>query len=203
MDEQVGRLRTELRAMGVAQNTLVAFCSDNGPEGQANNAPGVAGHLSGRKRSLLEGGIRVPGLIEWPGKVRPGNTLIPAVTSDYLPTILDIIGAKPADKRPMDGVSLLPLFQGKMKERGKPIGFQSAEQVALIGDRYKIYGKGSKKNQPGKVPSIKLFDLVNDPAEKNDLSKEHPEVLKAMTAQLEKWRASCRQSDSGADYSAN
>ena len=73
----------------------------------------------------------------------------------------------------------------------------------MIGDRYKIYGKGSKKNQPNKVIALKLFDLVNDPAEKNDLAKKHPEVLKAMTAQLEKWRASCRQSDSGADYSAN
>ena len=203
MDEQVGRLRMELRALGVANNTLVTFCSDNGPEGQANSAPGTAGHLSGRKRSLLEGGIRVPGLIEWPGKVRPGNTTIPAVTSDYLPTILDIIGAEPLEKRPVDGISLLPLIQGKMKERGKPIGFQSAGQVALIGDRYKIYGKGSRKNQPDKVIALKLFDLVNDPAEKNDLAKKHPEVLKTMTAQLEKWRASCRKSDSGADYSAN
>ena len=200
MDEQVGRLRMELRALGVANNTLVTFCSDNGPEGQANNAPGTAGHLSGRKRSLLEGGIRVPGLIEWPGKVRPGSTAIPAVTSDYLPTILDIIGAEPADNRPIDGISLLPLIQGKMKERGKPIGFQSSGQVALIGDRYKIYGKGSKKNQASKVPALKLFDLVNDPAEKNDLAAEHPEVVKQMTLALEAWRASCRHSDAGKDY---
>ena len=200
MDEQVGRLRMELRALGVANNTLVTFCSDNGPEGQANNAPGTAGHLSGRKRSLLEGGIRVPGLIEWPGKVRPGNTAIPAVTSDYLPTILDIIGAEPADNRPIDGISLLPLIQGKMKERGKPIGFQSSGQVALIGDRYKIYGKGSKKNPASKVPALKLFDLVNDPAEKNDLAAEHPEVVKQMTLALEAWRASCRHSDAGKDY---
>ena len=200
MDEQVGRLRMELRALGVANNTLVTFCSDNGPEGQANNAPGSAGHLSGRKRSLLEGGIRVPGLIEWPGKVRPGNTAIPAVTSDYLPTILDIIGAEPADNRPIDGISLLPLIQGKMKERGKPIGFQSSGQVALIGDRYKIYGKGSKKNPASKVPALKLFDLVNDPAEKNDLAAEHPEVVKQMTLALEAWRASCRHSDAGKDY---
>ena len=200
MDEQVGRLRMELRALGVANNTLVTFCSDNGPEGQANNAPGTAGHLSGRKRSLLEGGIRVPGLIEWPGKVRPGSTAIPAVTSDYLPTILDIIGAEPADNRPIDGISLLPLIQGKMKERGKPIGFQSSGQVALIGDRYKIFGKGSKKNQASRLPALKLFDLVNDPAEKNDLAAEHPEVVKQMTLALEAWRASCRHSDAGKDY---
>ena len=200
MDEQVGRLRMELRALGVANNTLVTFCSDNGPEGQANNAPGTAGHLSGRKRSLLEGGIRVPGLIEWPGKVRPGNTAIPAVTSDYLPTILDIIGAEPADNRPIDGISLLPLIQGKMKERGKPIGFQSSGQVALIGDRYKIYGKGSKKNPASKVPALKLFDLVNDPSEKNDLAAKHPETVKQMLRALNEWRASCKHSDAGKDY---
>ena len=71
----------------------------------------------------------------------------------------------------------------------------------MIGDRYKIYGKGSKKNQPDKVPALKLFDLVNDPAEKNDLAAKHPEIIKQMTLDLEKWRASCRQSDSGQDYS--
>ena len=202
MDEQVGRLRTELRTLGVANNTLLTFCSDNGPEGRSGKAPGTAGHLSGRKRSLLEGGVRVPGLIEWPSKIKPGVTDVPAVTSDYLPTILDILGAKPADKRPLDGISLLPLFAGKMKERDKPIGFQSAGQVALIGDRYKIYGKGTRKNQSGKMPALKLFDLVDDPAEKNDLATKHPEILKTMALDLEKWRASCRRSDKGADYSA-
>ena len=167
LDEQVGRLRKELRSLGIADNTLLTFCSDNGPEGNAK-APGSAGHLSGRKRSLLEGGIRVPGLIEWPAKIKPGNTTIPAVTSDYLPTILDIIGAKQTDKRPLDGISLLPLFEGKMKKRGQPIGFQSAGQVALIGDRYKIYGSGRKKQQDAALPPLKLFDLTKDPAEKND-----------------------------------
>ena len=87
-----------------------------------------------------------------------------------------------------------------MKERGKPIGFQSAGQVALIGDRYKIYGKGSKKNQPDKVPALKLFDLVKDPSERNDLSAKHPEVMKQMTLALEAWRASCKHSDAGKDY---
>jgi len=89
-----------------------------------------------------------------------------------------------------------------MKERDKPIGFQSAGQVALIGDRYKIYGKGTRKNQSGKMPALKLFDLVDDPAEKNDLATKQPEILKTMALDLEKWRASCRRSDKGADYSA-
>ena len=200
LDEQVGRLRKELRTLGIADNTLVTFCSDNGPEGNAS-APGSAGHFSGRKRSLLEGGIRVPGLIEWPAKIKPGKTDIPAVTSDYLPTILEIIGAEQTDKRPLDGISLVPLFKGKMKERGQPIGFQSAGQVALISDRYKIYGSGGrKKEQELMLPKLKLFDLKKDPSEKKDLAAQHPDIIKKMAATLKQWRESCRHSDTGGDY---
>jgi len=200
LDEQVGRLRKELRTLGIADNTLVTFCSDNGPEGNAS-APGSAGHFSGRKRSLLEGGIRVPGLVEWPAKIKPGKTDIPAVTSDYLPTILEIIGAEQTDKRPLDGISLVPLFKGKMKERGQPIGFQSAGQVALISDRYKIYGSGGrKKEQELMLPKLKLFDLKKDPSEKKDLAAQHPDIIKKMAATLKQWRKSCRHSDTGGDY---
>jgi arylsulfatase A-like enzyme len=200
LDEQVGRLRKELRTLGIADNTLVTFCSDNGPEGNAS-APGSAGHFSGRKRSLLEGGIRVPGLVEWPAKIKPGKTDIPAVTSDYLPTILEIIGAEQTDKRPLDGISLVPLFKGKMKERGQPIGFQSAGQVALISDRYKIYGSGGrKKEQELMLPKLKLFDLKKDPSEKKDLAAQHPDIIKKMAVTLKQWRESCRHSDTGGDY---
>ena len=200
LDEQVGRLRKELRTLGVADNTLVTFCSDNGPEGNAS-APGSAGHFSGRKRSLLEGGLRVPGLIEWPAKIKPRTTAIPAVTSDYLPTILDLIGAEQTDQRPLDGISLVPLFEGKMKERAEPIGFQSAGQVALIGDRYKIHGSGGRKKERGQaLPNLKLFDLTKDPSEQNDLAAQHPDLIKKMTATLEHWRKSCRHSDDGGDY---
>ena len=93
MDEQVGRLRSKLSAMGVEENTLIAFCSDNGPEGAREEAPGSAGPLRGRKRDLYEGGVRVPAFIVWPRRIRPERTTdFPAVTSDYLPTILEIIG---------------------------------------------------------------------------------------------------------------
>ena len=193
MDEQVGRLRTELRAMGVARNTMVTFCSDNGPEGKAGRAPGSAGHLSGRKRDLLEGGIRVPGLIEWPARIRSGNTTVPAVTSDYLPTILEIIGAQPVANRPLDGISLLPLFARKMSARNRPIGFQSGGQVAWIEDRYKLYGNGKKP--------LKLFDLTADSAERTDLAVEHPEIVQRMVTALKEWQASCKRSDAGGDYS--
>ena len=106
LDEQVGRLRAKLRELGVAENTMLWFCSDNGPEGRAGKAPGSAGPLRGRKRSLYEGGVRVPGIVEWPGHVRPGTTDVAAVTSDYLPTVLDVLDVTYPSDRPLDGVSL-------------------------------------------------------------------------------------------------
>jgi len=125
VDEQVGRLRTKLRELGVAENTMVWFCSDNGPEGSSQD-PGLAGGLRGRKRSLYEGGVRVPGILEWPAVVQAGSeTDVPAVTSDYLPTILDVLGQPLPAERPYDGISLLPVIRGEVAARGTAIGFQS------------------------------------------------------------------------------
>ena len=83
MDDQLGRLRSTLRELGVATDTMLWFCSDNGPEGRAQKAPGSAAPLRGRKRSLYEGGVRVPGLLEWPRRIRSGRvTAVPCSTSD-------------------------------------------------------------------------------------------------------------------------
>ena len=194
LDEQIGRLRAELRALGVADDTVLFFCSDNGPEGQASSAPGTAANLSGRKRSLLEGGIRVPGIVEWPGRVKAGRTTdIPCVTSDYLPTILGLLEAKPVSDRPIDGMSLVPLLDGNLAKRGQPIGFESKGQLAWIGDRYKLYRKGG-------AAEFKLFDLVADPSEKNDLAKAKPRLAKRLAGELAAWRASCQASAAGKDY---
>ena len=89
MDEQIGRLRAELKHLKADSNTILTFCSDNGPE---NGNPGITGGFKARKRSLHEGGIRVPGLLVWPKAVKKGfKTTTPAFTSDYLPTIADIL----------------------------------------------------------------------------------------------------------------
>jgi len=195
LDEQVGRIRAKLRELGVAKNTMVAFCSDNGPEGSAGKAPGTAAEFRGRKRSLYEGGVRVPGLIEWPAKIQPGSvTDFPASTVDYFPTIVNAVGAElPDPDRPIDGIDLAPLFAGEMKERPAPLGFQSAKQLALSDNRYKIYsGNQGKKWE--------LYDLLEDPSETTDLAEQKPEVLKAMVATFEEWQASCKVSDQGGDY---
>lgn len=211
LDEQVGRIRGELRALGVADNTMLWFCSDNGPEGRAGRAPGSAGALRGRKRSLYEGGIRVPALLEWPARMRmPRATDVPACTSDFLPTILDALGVKPPDDRPLDGVSLLPLIDGTMKQRPRPIAFESAGQYALIGNRYKLLHVptnrrrtgGRRRTPPLAAPDARfqLFDLRADPAEQTDLADAHPDIVRQMTAVFRAWQISCRNSLNGHDY---
>ena len=191
MDAQVGRLRSKLAELGASENTIICFCSDNGPEGNAS-APGSAGHFRGRKRSLYEGGVRVPGLIEWPKHIQPGETDFPAVTSDYLPTIANVIGATREDQRPIDGISLLPLFEGKMSERPTPIAFQSRDMVALSDNRFKLIAKKEK---------WELYDLIEDPSEQeNRIADKHTGVVASMKKKLKAWRASCKESDKGGDY---
>ncbi len=198
MDEQMGRLRQTLARLGVRENTMLWFCSDNGPEGRRyNGTNGSAGPLRGRKRSLYEGGVRVPGLLEWPARARePRAVSMPCSTSDYLPTILDLLGVNlPDPDRPIDGISLLDTIDGKRTERPKPIGFQSKGQVALIDNRYKLYRAGQGK-------PYELYDLIEDPSESKDLAAAKPDLVARMKRQIEAWRASCKASLAGQDYAA-
>jgi len=198
LDEQMGRLRGELRSLGVADNTMLWFCSDNGPEGKdgkQGRTRGSAGPFRGRKRSLFEGGVRVPGLLEWPSKIKTGRvTDIPCSTCDYFPTVLEVLGFRmKGQPEPIDGASLWPLIEGRMTERPRPIGFESRNQVSLTDNRYKIYSGDKGK-------SYALFDLLEDPGETNDLAAEKPQILNAMKTRLEQWRASCKKSLDGKDY---
>ncbi len=118
LDRAVGRLRAALRDMNIADNTLLWYCSDNGGLQMASSG-GRA-----KKGSIYEGGLRVPGIIEWPARVgSPRAVAAPAVTCDIYPTLLEIIGLK-MDKQPvLDGVSLLPIIDGKAEVDRKGIGF--------------------------------------------------------------------------------
>jgi arylsulfatase A-like enzyme len=188
MDEQIGRLREELRMIGADQDTMLWFCSDNGPEGKRieNRNQGSTGVLKGRKRSLHEGGVRVPGLLVWPAGIREPRTVsMPCCTSDYFPTIMDLFGLD-VDQAAgaIDGVSLLPLIDGRMRERPGPIGFESGTQVALVDNRYKIISQDGGE-------TYQLFDLIDDPGEANDLAAIHPSILWEMKINLDAWRAAC------------
>jgi arylsulfatase A-like enzyme len=191
LDEQVGRLRDKLRTLGVSENTLLCFCSDNGPEGKA---PGSAAGFRGRKRSLYEGGVRVPGIMEWPGTIAAGSsTDFPAVTSDYLPTVLDLLGVSYPSGRPLDGASLADVMRGKNVKRATPIGFQSKAQVAWHSGSHKLYSGDSGE-------TWELYNLETDPAEAIDLATIHPELTAQLRSEVARWQASCKRSDGGADY---
>ena len=214
LDEQVGRLRAELRDLGAAGNTMLWYCSDNGPEGRtprAGNSRGSSGGLRGRKRSLFEGGVRVPGILEWPDRVAAGrSTAVPCSTSDYLPTVADVLGLdSPADDRPLDGISLAPLIDGGMERRGRRIAFQCPDGAergmqsrlgspdhALIGDRFKFLSYLDEERAGDDM----LFDLAADPGERHNLLEELPELAASMRRELQEWDASCERSDQGADY---
>ncbi len=184
MDEQIGRLRGALRELGVADDTLVAMASDNGPEGDAA-APGSTGGLRGRKRDLYEGGIRVPAILEWPDHIRPGITDFPAATSDYLPTILELVGTSLSVDVRLDGQSLVPLFQGDEPAGDRAMVFQYRQQIAVCDRRFKLISTNAGA-------SWELYDLVNDPAEQDNLATGHPAVVQRLRTVAADWLASCR-----------
>jgi len=204
MDEQMGRLRAELKELGVADNTMLWFCSDNGPAGEGGGCKqhvgarqqGSPGPFRGRKGSLYEGGIRVPGLLVWPERVRsPKCTDMPCCSSDYFTTVMDVLGYQlPEEKRrPYDGISLVPLIEGSMAERSHRIGFESGKEVALVDNVYKLHSNDSGK-------TFDLFNLEEDPSESTDVAAMHPDVVQCMRATLSQWRASCALSAKGHDY---
>ena len=202
MDRSMGTLRAGLRQLGIADNTLVWFCSDNGgwQDPKKPDANGVTGGLRGRKGDMYEGGIRVPCVIEWPARIqRPVVTEMPAGVVDIYPTLVDLMQAKvPKQVEPLDGISLVPLMDGQMKERPKPMGFwqgyggNAAGPAAWSDNRYKLVKLGGGTNE--------LYDLASDLSEQTNLADRHPEIVNRMKAELETWQESVLRSFHGADY---
>jgi arylsulfatase A-like enzyme len=177
LDREVGRVRALLEEVGVADDTVLWFCSDNGPEGRDDRAPGSTGGLRGRKRSLFEGGTRVPGILTWPRRVPAGTVCdAPVSTADYLPTIAGWAGLEIPDVESLDGEDLEPLFDalwsGRDARRQKPIGFVSGNQAAWIDGDMKLVAR----LRGGVVEPVGLFDLARDRAEATDVRADRPEV---------------------------
>jgi len=126
IDKNVGRLRRELRTLDVAENTLLVFTSDNGAVFRSRDHD----PFQGGKNNLWEGGLRVPGLVEWPVRItEPRVSNVPVNLVDLFPTVLELAGvAVPQDIGRLDGVSLVPLLDGKWKERPQPMGFHFLHQ---------------------------------------------------------------------------
>ena len=207
MDREVGRVREALESLGATENTIVAFTSDNGPEHlYADQAPpGRAEGFRGTKRSLYEGGVRVPSVIEWPAVITaPRRSHSLALTTDYLPTIADILEIDLPD-RSYDGRSIRTTIEGGESERDTSVGFVFLDQESWVGERYKLIRNSSLERQPhdnGAAPiaKIELYDLDEDIGETHNIANEHPAIVAEMTAALDAWRSSIDASAEGADY---
>lgn len=193
LDRSVGTLRKRLRQWKIADNTLVVFSSDNG--GLPGISPPTTGGLRGYKASVYEGGLRVPGIIEWPAVVKPRVTRYPACTTDLFATVADILGLPSSVfVQPVDGTSLKTLLSGEIGLRAKPLAFRFGAKTALVDNRYKLLA-----NHRARGP-FELYDLEADPHETQDLSSERSEILAKMKQELLAWNASVDASFAGKDY---
>ncbi len=193
MDRSIGTLRGELKKLGIADNTLLWFCSDNG--GLPKIKPSTVGPLRGNKGTIYEGGLRVPGIIEWPAGIsEPRTTNFPASVLDIVPTLLDVVGLTYEGNRPLDGISLKRLFAEDLQRRSKPIPFRHTGKAAWIDNQYKLL---TTKIDRG---SFQLYDLNADPGETTDLAAARPEIASRMKRELLAWSESVDASFAGKDY---
>lgn len=193
VDRSIGTLRQKLRDLSIAENTLVVFNSDNG--GLPEIKPNTTGGLRGNKGTVFEGGLRVPGIMEWPAVIKPRVTSHPAGTIDLFPTVADIVGLPDSSFiQPLDGISLKPLLTAETTPRTKPLPFRFGSKAALIGPQYKIITQNIAKG------SFELYDLIADPHETTDLSTTQPAVFDQLKKDLLAWNQSVESSFAGKDY---
>lgn len=224
LDHHIGRLLDHLKAKGLADNTIVIFTSDNGPEHRPNSSFGTPGHLRGAKGHMHEGGYRVPGIITWPGKIAPGSVSSEPVNgTDYLPTLAAAVGLTPAYPRIIDGANVLPgLLAGKAVERPRPMLWwlyhaRGAKEVSMrIGD-YKMLANMLPQKDIGindasppagmarmdfikksELGNFTLYNLKTDPGESKELSTSQPETFAAMRTRMISLHAEIRAE--GPDY---
>jgi arylsulfatase A-like enzyme len=175
LDDAVGAVMGKLKATGLDKKTMVVFLSDNGcPE---ETGAGTNGPLNGEKVTYYDGGIRVPFIVHWPGKVAAGKVYRkPVVSRDIIWTFLD--GAGLEAKTVRDGVSLLPF----LRNNGTPheaLFWRAGKARAIRKGKWKLVEFGDQISQ--------LFDLETDIGEKTDLSSEHPETVTELRAAWQKW----------------
>ncbi len=180
MDEGIGKLLEALKETGADDNTLIVFTSDNGGERFSDNWPFI-----GQKMDLLEGGIRVPLLARWPARLKGGQTTAtPAITMDWMATMLDAAGVASDANHPLDGVSLLPLLADPAWHPARNLYWR----MAFRGQRALLSASGRWKYLRIEDHDY-LFDLSRDARERANQARRDPERLAAMRAEWESWAA--------------
>jgi arylsulfatase A-like enzyme len=176
MDAAIGDLMKTLRETGQDKNTLVIFMSDNGGSGNGGNAP-----LKGQKGTMWEGGLRVPFIAWWPGKLPAGVVTDEFLTSlELMPTIAAVTGAKTPPGVKIDGFDMMPVLRGEKKSPRTEMYWQRRSHRSARVGNWKWVDMGGANTG--------LFDLTNDLSEKHNLEKEKPDVLAMMKAKFDAWQ---------------
>lgn len=227
MDRSVGRLRRGLKDLGIADNTLVWFTSDNGgtqntdypPDCSAALDPDLTseetkalgclrgvrpdstGHLRGFKKDFYEGGLRVPTIVEWPAGIVPRVSNFPAGTVDIFPTLIDVAGlGRDSINKVHDGISLAAVFESEPARRDRPLGFRASDGRMWLDNDWKLVQNVSYVDGRSIQEPFELYNIIGDPSEEQNLIELYPETAERMRRQLDAWSVSVSRSGLGADY---
>ncbi|MBD3266193.1 sulfatase-like hydrolase/transferase [bacterium] len=199
MDRQIGVFLDKLDALGLAENTIVIFSSDNGPEdieiGNASHSGvGSTGPLRGRKRSIYEGGIRVPFIVRWPGKTPAGKIDQKSVIAgvDFIPTLCGLAGIAVPNNLNLDGENRAAAFKGQPRQRTQPLMwewryrifghvFHHSPMLAIRDKQWKLLMNPDRSR-------VELYDIVRDPREMTNLAEKHPNIVKKLSSQVLDWQ---------------
>lgn len=183
MDRDVGKIMDLLKKMNLDEDTIVFFTSDNGPHDEGGGDPvffNSSGELRGMKRDLYEGGIRIPMIARWPGKIAPGSeTQHPSAFWDFLPTATDLAGIDAPEN--IDGISMLPVLLGRQQKSHEFLYWEFTfkgvtRQAVRMGD-----WKAMRKNPDAE---LELYDLKTDPSEKHNVAKKHRDIVEKISEYL-------------------
>lgn len=178
MDRDVGRIVSLLKELGVDDETVIFFSSDNGPHREGGHDPKFfksSGPLRGIKRDLYEGGIRVPMIVRWPGRIKPGRVSDQVWAFwDFLPTAAEIAGVKPPEG--IDGISMLPALLGREQTDHEYLYWEFYErgfdQAVRMGDWKGVRHLGRK---------MELYNLSEDIGERRDVAADHPDIVEKIS----------------------
>jgi arylsulfatase A len=197
LDWSTGEVLRTLQELGLERDTLVLYTSDNGPAREAGPDNGSAGPLRGRKASTWEGGMRVPGIARWPGRIPAGRVCDDIVSNmDLLPTLAKLAGAPPPSGRRIDGVDVWSSMSGSGKSgaRSSILYYQNQRLQALRSGRWKLHV--DRQDVTEELPL--LYDLVADIGERNNLAKDHPDVVRRLMALVDEARRDLGDQATGA-----
>ncbi len=180
IDAAIGQILAKLESRGQLDNTLILFTNDNGGERLSDNTP-----FFHHKATLWEGGIRVPGILRWPGRLPQGRIHSqPCISMDFTATIADACGVRPDPAQPFDGISLLPILDGRQPAQERTFFWRinrvDRKQRACRKGHWKwIHDSGFEQ----------LYDLSRDPGERRDVSYRHPQLTRELASLTDQWEA--------------